>query len=369
MADGITNNQRVEGTTQRKLYTKVVDQVLVSPSYTTRLLANGQPFEGKTMDITLDVLADTQGQWFTGMENLNMTAQTTTVTTSYAHTAFTQPQVSIMLESFANVGSLGIINIDTFKYEKASAQVMQALGSAAYGNGSANQMLGLEAVVDNGTNNGTIGGISRTTYPQLDAYVAAAAGGKLTLSVMATMHDGVRAAGLTNEKPNVAPCTKAIFSLYEQLLAPNVRASYDEVGYDRVQMKSKYGQRSNVALRNSAGFDGLSYRTLHLIDDDFANSGTLYFMNEDYAAWYGRSDIPEEWKDVVEHVDFGSPEAYEGTGADVLSELPSPNHGFFYQKPLVIPDQAGKIARFYVIGQYIADSFRRQGKTTGITTV
>lgn len=367
--DGIANNGRVDNTTNRDLYTKIVDQVLLSPTYTSRTLGNGKPFTGKVKDFTLDIASDTSGQWFTGLEQLAVTPTQTTVTTSYAHTAFTQDQVVIMLDSFANVGSLGIISIDEFKYKKAIAQVVQAMGSAIYGTGSGSQMLGLEAVVDDGTNNATIGGISRSTYPSLDAYKTAASSGKLTLALMAQVEDNIRAAGLSNERPNIGVTTKSVWSLYEQLLAPNIRTSYQEADYDRVLMKSKYGGRSKAELRNSAGFTALSYRNMYIIDDDFCVAGYMYFLNEDYLDWYGRSEVPSEWEGVLEHVDFGSEDPYDGTGAMAVEEMPNPDHGFFYQKPMALPTQAGKVGRFYVIGQYIGTSFRRQGKATGITGV
>ena len=367
--DGAQYSARVDGTTQRQLYTKVVDQVLNSPAYAARLIGSGEPFEGKTMDITMDVTADTQGQWFTGLETLNSSATNTTITTSYAQTAFTFPVVSIMLDSFANVGSLGVINIDTFKYEKGAAQALQAIGSAAYGTGTANQMHGLESINDNGTNAGSIGGQSRTTYAVLDnGYQAAATSNKLTLSQMATAHDGATAAGMTSEAPNFGMTTKTVWSLYEQLLAPNIRTSYDEVGYDRVLMRSKYGQRNSADLRNSGGFTALSYRDMHIGKDDFCTPAVLYFNNEDYIKYHGRTEVPEEYKDILEHVDFGEMSAYEGTGAEAL-KMPSAFHGWYYQKPMLIPEQAGRISRFYVIGNTIGHSFRRQSKITAITSV
>src|ERR1035437_1938517 len=159
--DGIQNSNRVTGTTTRKLYTKVVDQVLNSPTYYSRLVSQGEPFEGSTEDVTYDVTSDTTGQFFIGLETLNSAATNTTATASFGHTAFTQPVVSIMIESFANVGSLGVIPLDTFKYEKGAAQALQALGAAIYGTGNASQPLGLTAIIDDGTNVGTIGGLSR----------------------------------------------------------------------------------------------------------------------------------------------------------------------------------------------------------------
>lgn len=366
--DGIPTTNRVDGTTQRKLYTKVVDQVLNSPTVYSRLVSQGKPMEGKTFDVTYDVLADTTGQFFTGLETLNSSATNTTATGSYAHTAFSQPIVSIMLESFANSGALGVINLDSFKYEKAAAQALQSLGTAIYGTGNASQPLGLTAIVDDGTNVGTIGGLSRTTYAVLDSTLTAFTSGKLTLAQMATEYDSAIASGMGSETPNVAYTTKTIFSLYEQLLTPNVRASYDEVGFDRVAVRGKFGARSNAETRNSGGFTALTYRDLWILRDDFATAQMLWMVNEDYLGWYGRTEIPSNYADRLEKVDFGSTKGYEGTGAMTL-DVPSEFNGWFYQKPLVIPDQAGTIARFYVIGQTIPTSFRRHAKGTGITGV
>ncbi len=368
VADGIANSNRVDGTTQRKLYTKVVDNILNSATLYSRWVSAGKPFEGKTVDVTYDVVSDTSGQFFTGLETLNSTATNTTATGSYAHTAFTQPVVSIMLESFANVGSYGVINLDDLKYEKAGAQALQALGSAIYGTGTGNQPLGLGAIVDSGSTVATIGGLSRSTYPTLVSSVTAYTAGALTLGQMATQYDAAIASGMDTEEPNVAFTSKAIFSLYEQLLAPNVRASYESVGYDRVGVRSKYAEKNTTALRDAAGFRALSYRGIPFMRDDFATAGYLYFLNEKYVGWQGRTEVPSTYKDVLEKVNFGTMSAYEGTGAQLL-DMPSEFNGWFYQNPLTIPQQAGRIARFYVIGQTIPLSFRRHSVGTGITTV
>jgi len=366
--DGIATPSRVDVLGNRELYTKVVDQILNFPSLYSRLVSQGSPFEGKTEDVTYDIAADTQGQFFTSLETLNSSAVSTAITGSYAHTAYTQPIVSIMLESFANVGSLGIINLDTYKYEKAAATAMVTLGAAIYGTGDANKPLGLTAIIDDGTNVGTIGGLSRTTYSALTSTLTAYSGGKLTLGQMASQYDSCLAPGAAEESPNVGFTTSAIFSDYEQLLTPFVRQSYAEVGYDKMRTRDKFASRNVGELKSAAGFNALSYRDTYLIRDYYATAQMLWFMNEKYFEWKGRYEIPEEYKDVLERVDFGNCEAYEGTGA-IAIETPSEWNGWFYQKPLTIPDQAGRIARFYCIGQLIPTSFRRHSKGTGITGV
>ena len=366
--DGIPVPARVDVLGNRQLYTKVVDQILNYPSLYSRFVSQGEPFEGKTEDVTYDISADTQGQYFTSLETLNSSAVSTAVTGSFAHTAYTQPIVSIMLESFANVGSLGIINLDTYKYEKAAATAMTTLGSAIYGMGTSNQPLGLGAIVDDSTNVATIGGLAGATYTALESTLTAYPSGKLTLATMATQYDSANAPGAADESPNVGWSTAAIFSDYEALLTPFVRQSYRDVGYDKMRVRDKYASRNAGELRSAAGFNALSYRDTYLIRDFYSTAQMLWFVNEKYVMWKGRSEIPEEYQDVLEKVDFGTMEAYEGTGAIAL-EAPSEWNGWFFQKPMTIPDQAGRIARFYCIGQTIPLSFRRDSKGTGITGV
>lgn len=366
--DGIAVPSRVDVLGNRQLYTKVVDQILNFPSLYSRQISQGKPFLGKTEDVTYDISADTQGQFFTSLETLSSSAVSTAVTGSFAHTAYTQPIVSIMLESFANAGSLGIINLDTYKYEKAAATALVTLGAAAYGGGTANQPLGLLALDDDGTNIATIGGLSRSTYTALVSTLTAYSGGKLTLSTMATQYDSANAPGASDESPNVGWSTASIFSNYEALLTPSVRQSYRDVGYDKMRTRDKYAARNQGELKSAAGFNALSYRDTYLIRDYYSTAQMLWFINEGYIDWLGRSEIPAEYEDTLEKVDFGTMSAYEGTGA-IAVDAPSEWNGWFYQKPLTIPDQAGRIARFYCIGQNVPRSFRRHSKGTGIIGV
>jgi hypothetical protein len=105
-----------------------------------------------------------------------------------------------------------------------------------------------------------------------------------------------------------------------------------------------------------------------IIKDDFCTSGVMFFLNENYFDWMGRAIVPDDYKEFLTKVNLGTMKAYEGTGAEAL-DMPSEYNGWFYQKPLMLPNQAGMISRFYVIGQMVAKGFRRSGKLTGITGV
>lgn len=340
-----------------------MDQIQNAPTMYSRIQSKGEPMEGKTMDWTVDVVADTQGEFFVGLETLNSTYVNTTIPLSYAHTAFTQPKVGKMLDDFANVGSTATINLDVFKYEKAAAEAMQRLGSAIYADGTANRPNGLGIIV---SDSGTIGGQSRSTYTQLNS-TNTASGGTLTLAKLATLDDATRAASLMQSTTNIGATTKTIWSLYESLLQPNVRNDYASFGPPKLGIRAMTATRGGKA-DNGAGFLAIEHRGKPIIADDFCTSGVLFYLNEDSFGWVGRSIVPDTYKNMVEKVDLGTMTAYEGVGAQEF-DLPSEYNGWFYQKDMILPNQAGTIGRFYVIGQFCTWEPRRNGKLTGITSV
>ncbi len=361
--DGAQFGSNVDDFNERKLHAKVVDQIQNAPTFYSRVQSKGQPMEGKTMDWTVDVVADTQGEFFVGLETLNSSYTQTTIPLSYAHTAFTQPTVGKMLDDFANVGSTATINLDVFKYEKAAAEAMQRLGSAIYADGTANRPDGLAIIV---ADSGTIGGQSRSTYPQLNSTVTAS-GGTLTLAKLATLDDNTRAASLMASTTNIGVTTKTVWSLYESLLQPNIRTDYAGMGYPKMGIRANTVTRGDKS-QNGAGFIAIEHRGKPIIADDFATSGVLFYLNEDSFGWVARTVVPDKYKGMVEKVNLGTMSSYEGVGAQIL-DMPSEFNGWFYQKDMILPNQAGTIGRFYVIGQFATWEPRRNGKLTGITSV
>jgi len=362
--DGWQYGSRVDQTTERKLYGKFVDSILNSRTLFARFAARGTPLLGKTFDINHKVSRTSQGQFFTGLENLNSAAWNTKITTSFGQTNYSHPIPSILTEAIANAGSTGTIDIDVANFEEAKMEVVQDFGNYIYAGNSSYGLLGLENIVDDGTNTGTIGGSSRTTYPQLNAYVLAFSGGTMTLARVASVFDGASAAGISSEEPGLGVTTKTVWGLFEQLIAPQMRNNYKVLPV--MSSSTDVVDRQNIS--GTVGFSCVYFRGVPIIKDDACTSGVLYFLNEDQIEWKGRTIVPDEYKDVLKKVDLGTPKTFEGTGAS-KENMPSQFNGFFYTPSMLLPTQAGKIARLYVFGQLVPRSFRRHGKGTGITTV
>ena len=117
-------------------------------------------------------------------------------------------------------------------------------------------------------------------------------------------------------------------------------------------------------MKGASGFTALSYRGMPIIKDDACTSGNLFFLNERYLTWRGRTVVPSKYRGQISKVNLGTPSTIEGVAA-----APSNEHGWFSQDLQMMPNQAGMIGRYYVIGQLVSGQFRRHGRLTGITGV
>jgi hypothetical protein len=355
-ADGMAYGNRITHFNTSKAAATVVDAILNSTYFASRMLYNGKNFDKATLKKTVKIVRRSQGQWVSGLESLNSSAENVTIQMEFNQTLYTSPVVDILAEAFAREQDQDI-DYNAFNKEDALDEVTQDLSSAFYGTGSAKMPLGLEAIVDDGTNVSTIGGQSKSTYPTLAGTVTAS-GGNLSLSKMATLHSTVSDTG-PKEMPTMFDTTFTIFDLYESLLTPTLRHEYQVL-----PMGGKYPVASDKVLSMGAGFNVHTYRGIPMLRDKACTSGVLYLLNENYLQWFGRTVVPAEFRDFLKPVRLGK-SVKEGQA----SERPSDYHGFFYQEKQMMPNQGGIISRFWVVGQMVSFQPRRQGKLTGITGV
>jgi len=345
--DGIAITNRVDGKTLRDLNNKVIDTVLNGPTYISRQMRKARKFSGSIKDFTIKYQASSQFEWFVGIETFNASAEDNEITLSYAHTGGTQPKVSIMLESFANAGEKGVIPLDAYKFQEAGVEVTQNVASAIYGDGSANKPNGLQSIVDDSTNAATIGGQSRATYSTLNATYTDSSG-VISLAKLGVGDDAAARGGELAAVPNINVTDFPTWSFYEQLIDPQMRANYNSDGFPMLGVGTE-GTVSRAKLGGGAGFQALHHRGMPAIKDKQATSGVWYKLNESSFAWYGRTVVPTEYATLgLRKADLGDMSTYESVAGE---EAPSSFNGWFYQPPMMMPDQAGTIARFYVIGQ------------------
>lgn len=334
---------RVLTTTQDKLMASLVDTVLNSNVFATRMLSGAKKWNGETMKFPIKTSKNTQGGSFSGFDLLSTTAVDTRQRLSYNASFYNMSVVLPLDELSINDTDEKVLDLMSIEVASSAQDAADDIGTMFYADGTGNSskdFLGLGALVDDGTSVATIGGLSRSTYTTLQSTVTAS-GGTLSLSKMRTLLNSVKSG---SQKPTLGVTTEAVFGYYEALLQPQER-----IAKDASMMKSG-------KMVGGTGFDGLYFEGFPILADEKCTSGVLFFLNEDFLDFYAlpmKGTNPVKYRSQIEGNDYSSV-----TGL-----------GFSWSDWIKPVNQAALVSHIYLGGQLVTTNPKRHGKLTGITGV
>lgn len=343
---------RVTTTTRFKLLPKVVDTVLNSNVFATRMLAKAKKWSGNQMKFPVKISTNNTGTSFAGFDTFSTSASDTRVNLTF-DPKFYQITVALPLDELsANQTDDQIIDLAAVEMKSSAQDMADGIGTLFYGDGTGNSskdFLGLGAIVDDGTSVATYGGQSRTTYTTLKA-TKTASGGTLTLAKMSTLYNAVTSG---TQKPTVGITDEATFALYEQLLQPQERISKDVP----MMRNENRGLNSGTGLIGGTGFTGLFFKGFPILADEKCTAGSLMFLNEDFIDFRA---LPVA---MTEAIKYKSAEIDGNDYSEVLGL------GFSWSGWIKPANAATVIGHVYLGGELICDNPKRQGQLTGITGV
>lgn len=194
------------------------------------------------------------------------------------------------IQAAANRGKRAIVDLLTQEFNEVSVALQNDMGTDLYGDGTGNNnkdITGLIAQVDDGTNVATFQGLSRSTYPTLQATVSAQSGA-LGLDDLATSFD---AAQIGYDQPTLGLTTPAVFSIIEALFTQNARYTMVQ-GPARFKMTAAGIYPETAGVSANGGFTGIYFRGMPIITDDKCTSGNIYMLNEKYLDLYEMEPDP-----------------------------------------------------------------------------
>ena len=335
---------RVTTTTQDKIMPKLVDHVLNSNVFFTRQVGRAKKWSGNQMKFPLKVAKNVTGTSFSGFDTFSTSATDNRRLLVY-DPKFYQITVALPLDELsANNTEAKVLDLASLATAGSAQDLADDLGTIFYADGSGNNSKdpnGLELLVDDGTNNASIGGLTRSAFtPNLDSTVTAS-GGTLTLAKMATLYSDITSGSI---RPTAAYTTEAIFDLYEQLLQPQER-----INKDVPMMKG--------GLTGGTGFTALHYKGFPVLADEKSTSQVLYFINEDFIDWYA---LPVA---NTEPIKFRSQDI-EGNDYSNVTGL-----GFSWTGWIKPTNSASIVGHVYFGGELTQTNPKRSGKLTGLTGV
>jgi len=333
--------------TNNKLMPKVVDTVLEGNTFLTRMLLNAKKWpSSRQIEKSFKYQKNTQGSSFDGFDVSSVAAVDTRLKLTFDPKFYRIPvTISLTDLSINRADTNKVADLAAMELESSSQDMADDLGTIMYSDGTGNggkDPLGLEAIIDDGTNAATYGGQTRATYTTLNSTVTASAG-TLSLAKMGTLYSNCSVGSATN--PTLGLTTEDVFDLYEQLLEPQARI-YKKVG----EMSNKQG------LEAGAGFTALYHRGIPIIADEKCTTGVLYYINENYLEW---SALPVAMTNAVKY-------GVEIEGNDYTNVK---GLGFSWSDWILPAGQSAITSFVYLGGQLWSKSPRTHGKLTGITSV
>ena len=246
----------------------------------------------------------------------------------------------------ANNTAAKVLDLTKLEMQSRAQDLADGIGTMLWGNGTGNgskDMLGLAAIVDDGTSVATIGGLSRSTYPTLASTVTSAT--TLSLATMRTLYNAIADATVA---PTRAYTDYPTWALYEQLLQPQEKI------FKEVNIVPNY--------KGYEGFAGLMYAGMEIVPDRKATTGNLVFLNENFIDFYGL-DADLEAFEGSKKVDVAG-KLFVGNQYNEVGNL-----GFYWTGFIKTNTQFAFNSFIVLAGNLCTDNPRRHGKLTGVTGV
>ncbi len=349
-------SEAVTTTTRTFIVPTVFDQVTKGTPTLMKLLRTAKSWKtGYKYEFPIKYTDTTNGGNTGIADQLDTDRQNVRVTASFTPKMAYKPVVAADIEITLNMGDERIVDLLATEFDSQAQSLITLMGQNLFtGSGTGNNWDSLANAADDGTVYTTYGGLSRSTYTAWKGYYLAAAGA-LTLAKMATAYDAVE---IGTQKPDMIVTTKALWSTYESLLTPTVRAGYTQNGYPRMD---EYGiVPGTQGLYGQQGFECLWFRGTPVIKDEACPSGKMFFITSQY---FGFKGIDIKAKGISQ---LNFKQESNGVPLGVPGRVPS-TKGFNFRDFMSPVNQLAEVGYVMYAGDFIAEEPRLQGQMTGLS--
>lgn len=284
----------VTTTTNQYLAPSWVDQVLRSNLFFAKILRNVEKWDGSQMLHPIKYQKGVSTVAFNGFDLLPITQQPVSIDMTFFPT-FTATNIALAGSDLSiNKTPLQKLNLMKVMMESRAQDAADDIGNFFQQDGSAyggKAPMGLAGIVDNGSDLASYGGLSRATYPGLNATVTAS-GGTISLLKLRTLWNNLADEPIV---PDLCITDYNTWGYCEALFTPFQRNTYTDFAPNKENNSSVSGYRALV-------WDGMViYR------DKKITTGNLYMINTDVTKfyslkWYEGTMMSPKAKDVIENV-------------------------------------------------------------------
>ena len=350
-------NDRVNNITLEDINAKVVDTINKSSEIMKRVVSRPERWNGRSYQVPIFTNTSNLGIPFKGTETFDTTIDMNTVSLTWFPTGYAQPVGVSVVERSINQTPAGVIDLYQTSYQYAQNSMITALGNIFYSYGSGNYFDGLGLIDDNGASTSAYGGLTRATYPTINAFLVAASSGVIDIATMNSADDGATISGTMAETPNVILANQTVWSLYDSLLEPTSRSTYGALGSSFIDGDTAVSKAANAGdgFKLNAGSTSVTFRGKPFVRDQKSPTGSMWFLNE---AWFVFKSLPLIGLNIIattESVTTGAYDAYKVSA-------------FQFRQMMMPVNQLSEVGIFVMYGNLICKNPNRNALITGITT-
>lgn len=350
-------NQAVTTTTREFIVPKVFDTVTNgTPGLMTFLQRPKEWNTGTSYKFAIKYQDTTNGGTSGIASKLDTDRQNVRVQAEFNLKMAYKPVSLAIAETTVNKGDEQIVDLLSTEFDSQAQSLMNVMAQQLYtGNGTGNDFDSLANAASDSTLFATYGGLSRSTYSSFSGYYLASTGA-LTLAKLATGFDAVTI-GVDN--PDLCVTTKAIWSTYESLLTPTVRANLSTSGYPRMNSWGGVAAKG-PGFGADQGFMYLEFRGTPIAKDEQVPSGKFFLVNTKGFGFIGfnyddKHISTANFKQTSDAVPSGVPGNVKST------------HGFQFREMMQPVDQLVNVGFLIYSGNFVATNPRLCGTMAGVS--
>lgn len=333
-------------TTNQYLAPAWVDQVLKDNRFFGMVLEKTEKWNGSQMLFPIKYQKGVASVAFNGFDLLPITQQPVSVNMTFYPT-FVATNVALAGSDLSiNKTQMQTLNLMTTMMESRAQDMADDIGNFFQGDGTGfggKAPMGLTGIVDNGSVLASYGGLSRATYPGLNATVTAS-GGTISLLKVRQLWNSISDGPV---RPDTIITDYTTWSYFEQLLTP----------FQRNVMTNFEADKSGGKNSSASGYADLIWDGMKIYRDKKITSGYFYMLNTDYLKFYGLN-----WWEGTKV----SPKAKVIEGNVYEDSMYAPSNAFTWTGWIRAYNQ-GAINGFMIMGgQLLCTDPFRNGVLTGI---
>lgn len=258
----------VTSISRRYILPTLADNVYKGNLFTFRALARNKKMVqgGYQIELPLVYSALAAGGFYTGYDQLDVSPSDTVKNAAFDWKQAYAPVSVDGLTLIRTDSPEAVVNFLSFYFEQAQTDLIDNIGVSMWQIGGAGNkgIDGLQGAIDDGTNLGTYGGLSRTTNTWWKATVTSITP-PLGLSAMMTMFGNCTEGG---RHPTLIVGRQAVYNLYWALSTSGQSFPVQPGGHDEQLAQN--------------GFTNLLFNGVPFAVDNKAPASQIYFINEDY---------------------------------------------------------------------------------------